>query len=173
MDWQERIISHTPEEIQAHCEGILASWRRFPGNPKPERSGFVCSLFHPGSGELLMPPLFIGAIPHGKAASYAFYSLEKGIRLAAKPSDMTSRRSADALPDTLPPTKRSYGGAVQSPQFLIASISGFPWEGDQAAACALLDRMGLLNDGMLEEIAAESQNTLSTEFVQFDREQRL
>ena len=153
---------------------VLANWLAFPENDDPSRTGCVVTVFDDGTGDLCLPQEFLGEIQPGKSQMYAFYSLEKGVRLGDHPGHMTSAASALSREENAKrgSTEKKYPGATRARGFLRFSTSGFSGVGDQAFSAALQDRAGLLTDALLDHIEAESASDLARRFVLYDRQHR-
>ncbi|MFH1171013.1 MAG: hypothetical protein V1778_00550 [bacterium] len=174
MEWREKIISRTPEEIRKDFAEVLKNWQRFPGNDDPSRTGCVCTILDDTTADLVMPQEFLGEIPVAKSALYAFYSLEMAIRIGDHQEQVTSAASAfgPVQNSAQESTSKKYSGATRCPGFLRFSTSGFTGAGDQAFSAAMQDRAGLLTDELLDRIEKESNSPLTRAFVLYDREHR-
>lgn len=165
------IAGYSAEEIRVFIDEVRENWAKFPGNTDLTRNGFVVVVQSDEVG--LMPPVFSGEIQPVKALAYLFYASEKAFRLQEHPEHVTSRISADPEAASKPPTERKYGGAVRtSPRLLIVSTSGLTWDGDQSISTAVLDRLDLLDDNLLEAIKQESEDETTAQFVLYDRAHR-
>lgn len=170
MEWRATIISRPPDDIRRDMAEVLANWSAFPGNDDPSRKGCVVTVFDDGTGDLCLPQEFLGEIPPGKSQMYAFYSLEKGVRLGDHPDHLTSAASALSLEENRRrgASDKKYAGATRAKGFLRFSTSGFSGVGDQAFSAAMQDRAGLLNDELLGQIE-QSDSMLARTFVEYDR----
>lgn len=174
MEWKRWFGDRTAVGVQLDFQNVFSNWMKFSGNDNPDREGCVGTVLDDTTGDLLMPQQFLGVIPEGKSGLYAFFSLEKAIRIGDHLEHVTS--AASALPkevnDTLATNERKYAGAVRCPLHLRFSTSGFTGAGDQAFSAAMLDRSGLLSVELLNQIEEESGSPLTRAFVLYDREQR-
>lgn len=174
MEWRELCVTRPIAVVQRDFHEVSKNWAEFPGNDDPSRKGCVGTVLDDETGDLAMPQEYVGDIPVGKLALYAFYSLEKGIRLGEHHRHLTSAASALTLEENAKrgATDKKYPGATRARGFLRFSHSGYTGIGDQCCSAAMQDRAGLLNDAMLEQIERESGSKLTRAFVLFDRQHR-
>ena len=169
--WKDRVCGKRRGAIQEYLEFLLAKWLTFGENKNPERRGFVCSLVHPDTRELLMPTFYVGDVDLKTAFECGFIHLEKGARLLDCPNDCTSANSASPEPKKLLFHQRQYAGGIRcDTKPLLVLTSALPWEGDQSIGVGLGDWFGAISPGRCEHIADESGDSTFMRFIKYCNE---
>jgi len=156
-------ITSLAEVILASIQRTINVQHRIPANTNPTKSSGYLTLFNVKLGypELIV---VLGSIPVEKKKKYLEISMEKAERLFLHPEHVSSFQSRDGI--------NKWGGAIRvrweeddEIYEYIISFSGLTEAMDEAAVLDAVEKLGLIDDLVLDQIVSASNNDCYRQLV--------
>lgn len=152
------ILTNFAQAIVNRVQNTIQLQDQIPANEHPEKISGYLTIFNITLGypELIIA---IGLIPEEKRKKYLELSMEKAERLFQHPKHVSSFQSRDGI--------NKWGGAIRIEWYeeveekiyqYILSFSGLTEAMDEAAVLDAVEKLGLIDDLVLDQIVQASNN---------------
>jgi hypothetical protein len=156
-------ITSLAEVIVTFIHGVIAIQHGIPANTDPKKSSGYLTLYNDLTG---IPELIVsvGNIPQEKKEKYLQLSVEKAERLHAHHEHVSSFQSRNGID--------KWGGSIrveweedEDVYKYIFSFSGLTEAMDEAVMLYVAEKLGLMNDPLLDNIVEASNNDCYRQLV--------